>query len=128
MYDPGMTIAIVDDDVSVCRALRRLFTAVGGRTEAFTSASEFIARGGIETWDCLVLDMQLPGMTGLELQEQLNDAEHDVPIVFITAYSTEQIRTSALEAGAAAVMEKPLDADDLLDAVDGAVTHRIPEE
>lgn len=103
-------IAIVDDDASVCRALRRLLRAFGMDAETFASGQEFIdlitAMPSFHA-DCLVLDLQMPGMNGLEVQERLAALGRRLPIVFITAHDEAGARERALAAGAVAFMRKP---------------------
>ena len=102
-------IAIVDDDESVCRAMSRLVRSLGMETNAFASGREFVDR--IETTpfqpDCVVLDVQMPGMNGLEVQERLASRGNRLPVIFITAYDEAGVRDRALAAGAVAFLHKP---------------------
>jgi FixJ family two-component response regulator len=103
-------IAIVDDDESICRAMSRLLRSLGMDTKTFTSGHEFIEQ--IETVesfhpDCVVLDVQMPGMNGLEVQELLVRSENPPPVIFITAHDDGNIRKRALQAGATAFLRKP---------------------
>ena len=109
-------IAIVDDDESVCRALKRLVRSLGMDAEMFNSGHQFIEL--METMpsraiDCVVLDMQMPGLNGLQVQEQLERNGHRVPIIFITAHDDAGVRDQALAAGALAFVRKPFN-DELL--------------
>jgi FixJ family two-component response regulator len=88
----GPTIAVIDDDASVRKALRRLIRSTGLEVEAYASAEEYLSAQGLVSPDCLVLDVQLIGMSGLELQRHLASSDRPVPIVFITAYDDEQAR------------------------------------
>ena len=115
------TVCIVEDDESVRRALRRLAYAAGLAVEAFASAEEFLQAGERVAPACLILDLHLPGLSGLELQERLKADGRSVPIVFITAYGNKEVRARALEAGAVAFLEKPFGERSLLDAVERAV-------
>jgi FixJ family two-component response regulator len=103
-------IAIVDDDESVCRAIRRLVRSLGMEAEAFTSGRDFIelmdAMPSFQP-DCLVLDVQMPGMNGLDVQEELASRNSPLPIVFITAHDELGVRERALSAGALAFLRKP---------------------
>src|SRR5262247_1494869 len=95
-------IAIVDDDASVCRAMSRLLRSLGMNADTFTSGREFIEH--IQTMpsfrpDCVVLDVQMPGMNGLEVQELLVRSENPLPVIFITAHDEARVRESALQAG-----------------------------
>ena len=103
-------IAIVDDDESVCRAMKRLVRSLGMDANAFTSGQEFIDL--IETMpsfqpDCVVLDVQMPGMNGLEVQERLASSGNRLPVIFITAHDDAGVRDRALAAGAVAFIRKP---------------------
>lgn len=103
-------IAIVDDDESVCRAMKRLVRSLGMDANAFTSGQEFIDL--IETMpsfqpDCVVLDVQMPGMNGLEVQERLASSGNRLPVIFITAHDDAGVRDRALAAGAVAFLRKP---------------------
>ena len=103
-------IAIVDDDESVCRAMKRLVRSLGMDANAFTSGQEFIDL--IETMpsfqpDCVVLDVQMPGMNGLEVQERLASSGNRLPVIFITAHDEAGVRDRALARGAVAFLRKP---------------------
>jgi FixJ family two-component response regulator len=103
-------IAIVDDDESVCRAMKRLVRSLGMEANAFASGQEFIDL--IETMpsfqpDCVVLDVQMPGMNGLEVQERLASSGNRLPVIFITAHDEAGVRDRALAAGAVAFLRKP---------------------
>ena len=113
-------IAVVDDDPSVRRALRRLLQAAGYRVEAFASAADFLASPAIDGNACLVLDIRLDGMTGLDLQARLAADGVAVPVIFITAHDDLETRERVQEAGVAAYLPKPFDPAALLAAVKGA--------
>ena len=110
-------ITIVDDDPAVRKSLERLMRADGFRTEAFASAEDFVQGGDHEETACLVLDLRLPGMSGLELQRYLVDEHEHVPIVFVSAHDEPEARSQALKAGAVAFLGKPFSDQVLLDAV-----------
>jgi FixJ family two-component response regulator len=114
-------IFIIDDDESVRRALRRLVQSVGWVAETFATAEDFLQSAGPAIPACLILDMHLPGLSGLELQERLRAEGRGVPVVFITAYGNDKMRAAALAAGAIAFLEKPFEEQSLLTAVDQAV-------
>ena len=114
---PPPLISIVDDDESMRASLDNLVRSVGLRAQAFSSAEAFLASPGIET-ACLILDVRMPGMSGLDLQRQLAASLVRVPIIFVTSHIDEHVRTRALEAGAVAFLYKPFREDDLLDAID----------
>jgi FixJ family two-component response regulator len=114
-------IAIVDDDVHVLRSLERLFRSAGCRTQTFTSAEEFLRSTDREVLSCLVLDVGLQGMNGLDLQNHLVSKGVHIPIVFLTAVDFEEVRSFALSAGAVAFLAKPVDEKELLVAVHTAI-------
>jgi FixJ family two-component response regulator len=111
-----LKIYVIDDDASVCKALKRLIRSAGMAAHSFASAEDFLA-SELPQPDCLVLDLRMPGMSGLELQQQLSAEHRDVPIVFISAHDDDQTRQSALTAGAAAFLHKPFDDHALLAAL-----------
>jgi FixJ family two-component response regulator len=110
-------LSLVDDDASVRMATGGLIRAFGFTVEVFTSGEEFLLFGSLRITSCLVLDVQMPGMTGLQLQSHLAAAGHRIPIVFITGYPDERIRARALEAGAVAFLNKPFTEDALLTGI-----------
>ena len=115
-------ISVVDDDYSVRESLARLIRSVGFSVLAFGSAEEFLSRGPGHEPDCLILDIRMPGMNGLELQRELSATDPDLPVIFITAHaSDEQVRARALEAGAVAFLLKPLREEEVLKAIDVAL-------
>jgi FixJ family two-component response regulator len=114
-------VSVVDDDASMREALRGLLRSTGLRVEVFASAEEFLASGRLSATTCLVLDMRMPGLSGLELQERLLASGSNVPIIFISAHSDEGMRARALEAGAIEFLQKPFNDDALLDAIAKAV-------
>ena len=117
------TVLVVDDDRSVRRALRRLLKSAGRTVQTFDSAEDLLrdSSGLLENAGCLVLDVRMPGLTGLDLQRQLGDAESSLPIIFITAHEDEDARLQAIQAGAAAFLLKPFDGEQLLRAIDAAI-------
>src|SRR5258707_7586271 len=102
-------VAIVDDDDLMRSALQGLLKAVGLPAQAFASAEEFLKSGQQRQAGCLIADIRMPGMSGLELQARLNAERCRVPIIFITAHGDEQMRMQASPAGAVEVMAKPFD-------------------
>jgi FixJ family two-component response regulator len=115
------TVFLVDDDPAVCRALARLIRTAGHEVESFTSAPDFLARAPHPGPACLVLDLRLPGMTGLELQDLLERAGRAVPIVFISGRADVPASVRAMKAGAVDFLGKPVDEAELLAAVAGAL-------
>jgi FixJ family two-component response regulator len=117
-------ISIVDDDPAVRDALWRLMDSAGLEAEAFGSAEEYLASPSLDRATCVILDMRMPGMTGLELQRRLRASHPDVPVIFISGHADDQLRARALAAGAAEFFEKPFSNDALLKAVDVARANR----
>jgi FixJ family two-component response regulator len=114
-------VAVVDDDQSVRESLPDLLNEFGFATEAFSSAEEFLASSSLEQTRCLILDVAMPGMTGLELQRELNDREHRIPIIFITAQKDRKVLDEAFEQGAVSFLFKPFSDTALLEALNKAV-------
>lgn len=110
-------IAVVDDDRSMTRMLTRVLSSAGFEVAVFHSAEEFLTAYAMIEARCLVLDVDLPGMSGLDLQWRLRETGQDVPILFISGHATEQTRQQALSAGAIGLLSKPFNIDDLLNAI-----------
>lgn len=121
------TVTVVDDDEAVRKALGRLFKSAGFGVETFASAAEFLRDGLRQRPGCLVLDVRMPGGTGLDLQQTLVESGWHLPIIFITAHEDEAARSLALERGAAAFLQKPFNDRVLLDAVLDAVKPQAEE-
>jgi FixJ family two-component response regulator len=115
-------IAIVDDDPAVRQAAGNLFRSMGLKARAFASAEEFLSCGAVDDVSCLVLDVQMPGMGGLNLQSHLAASGRHVPIVFVTGYPDDGVRTKAMESGAVCFLTKPFEEGDLLDGLRTALT------
>ena len=111
------TIFVVDDDPSIRRSLERLLRAAGHSVETFVSARQFLERADFKAPDCLVLDIRMPGQSGLDLHHVLETAGHCIPVVFITGHADAALVQQALEAGAAGLLAKPFDGQELLDAI-----------
>ena len=110
-------IAIVDDEELVRTSLQRLLKMAGYTVAAFTSAEEFLRSGRLQDVHCLIADIRMPGMSGLDLQSELNAGEYQIPIIFITAHGDEKMRIRAMRDGAVAFLAKPFDNTVLLDRV-----------
>ena len=110
-------ISIVDDDESVRQALKSLLDSVGFRAEVFGSGEEFLNSTCVSQTDCLIADVRMPGMSGLELQDRLNAANLSIPVVFISAHDDGEAQTRGLRAGAIAFLKKPFSEDSLLGAI-----------
>jgi len=114
-------VAIVDDDDLMRSALQGLFKSAGLSAKAFASAEEFLTSGQQNQVGCLVADIRMPGISGLELQAKLNADHCRIPTIFITAHGDEKMRMQALRAGAVEFMAKPFDDEALLDSVRAAL-------
>jgi len=117
-------ISIVDDDDSLRNSLNNLIRSVGFRAQGFSSAEEFLNSSELQDTACLILDVRMPGMSGLDLQRQLVAANSRIPIVFITSHVDDDARARALEAGAVAFLYKPFREEALLTAIDSALNHQ----
>src|SRR6185436_18571886 len=118
---PDATIAIVDDDASAREGLESLIRSAGWRVETFASAQEFLGRLGVEAPSCLILDLQLPGLNGLDLQKQMAEVGLEIPIVFLTGHGNIPASVQAMKAGAIEFLTKPVDEQDLLRAIQEAI-------
>lgn len=114
-------IAIVDDDVMVCEATKDLVEAFGFRARTFTSAGEFLGSDCIPDTSCLIADVQMPDMNGLQLHRNLIASGHRMPVIFITAFPDKRARKRALAAGAVCYLRKPFDGESLLSCIQSAL-------
>ena len=121
MTNNQFIVMIVDDNESIRRAARRLIKSYGFPVETFASAEDFLSSGRLHETACLVLDVQMPGLNGLELQSRLITDGHQVPIIFITAFNDENARAQALKAGALGYLVKPFEEAHLLTAINVAL-------
>jgi FixJ family two-component response regulator len=121
MVDVSSTVVIVDDDESVRRALRRLLSTAGYEVETFASASELVRRGPLEGPGCLILDVRMPDINGLQLRDSLASLGHSEPVVFITGYGDVETGVGAMKAGAVDFLTKPFGEEALLKAVARAI-------
>jgi two-component system response regulator FixJ len=110
-------IAVVDDDEWVCRSVRNLFLSLEFAVEAFGSVEAFLQSGRLEDTVCLILDLRMPGMSGLDLLHALSADGSEVPTIVLTAHGDADARVSCLQAGALAVLQKPFDTDVLVQSV-----------
>jgi len=117
-------IAIVDDEVSICRALLRLLRVANYRAEGFNSPLLFLESLAERVPDCVVLDLQMPRMTGVELQQQLLKLEDPPPVIIITAHDEPKTRERCLALGAVRYLRKPFEGDVLIDSIEEAVRAR----
>jgi FixJ family two-component response regulator len=114
-------VFVVDDDISIREALQNLFRSVGLDVRAFSAAGEFLSAPRPDVPSCLVLDIRLPGASGLELQRQLIEAKIPIPIIFITGHADIRMSVRAMKAGAVEFLTKPFRDQELLDAVQQAI-------
>jgi len=117
----GPTIFVVDDDPSIRRSLERLLRAAGHTVETFVSARQFLERGNLRAPGCLVLDIRMPGQSGLDLHQVLEAAGHHIPVIFITGHADVPLAQQAMQAGAVRLLAKPFDGQELLDSIKRAL-------
>ncbi|MBN1827894.1 MAG: response regulator [Deltaproteobacteria bacterium] len=110
-------ISVVDDDASVRNSLRRLLTSMGFEVRIFPSALEFLHKGPLHDYGCVIVDVRMPEINGLDLQKRLADSGVPLPIIFITAYEDPGVRAQAMQAGALAFFQKPFNEASLTDAI-----------
>jgi FixJ family two-component response regulator len=110
-------VFVVDDDTAIREALASLIGSIGLRVECFASSLEFLRRRNVEGPACLVLDVRMPGLSGFELQRELDRAQRSIPIIYITAHGDIPMAVQAMKAGAIDFLSKPFREEDLLDAV-----------
>jgi len=122
-------VFVIDDDGSIRAAISSLIRSVGLRVEVFASVSEFLAHKRSSTTSCLILDVRLPGISGLEFQSELAKADAEIPIIFITGHGDIPMTVKAMKAGAVEFLTKPFRDQDLLDAIQVALERaRVKEE
>lgn len=114
-------IAIVDDDAPLREALSSVMKAAGFLTSTFGSAEEFLDSGNQNDTACLILDVRLPGISGIELQRRLQDAKSRIPVIFVTAHGDASLRDLLIKAGAAGFLNKPVRSDALLKEIHAAL-------
>lgn len=117
----GRIVAVIDDDESVRTALKELMRSAGLPAQAFASAEDFLKSEQQRQTACLIADIRMPGMSGLELQAKLNADRYRIPTIFITAHGDEKMRMQALRAGAVEFLAKPFDDEALLEMVRAAL-------
>jgi FixJ family two-component response regulator len=121
MAEDAATVFVIDDDTSVRRSIQGLLKSVGLPSESFGSAQEFLAKHTADGPSCLVLDVRLPGLSGLDFQQQLADAGVQIPIIFITGHGNIPMSVKAMKSGAVEFLTKPFHDQDLLDAIQQAL-------
>src|SRR5262245_14767752 len=121
MAEPKAIVFVVDDDLSVREGLGSLIRSAGLGVEIFASAQEFLTRSRPDVPSCLVLDIRLPGLSGLDLQKRMAEVNIEIPIVFITGHGDVPTSVQAMKAGAVEFLTKPFRDQDLLDAIQQAI-------
>ena len=114
-------ISIVDDDESVRNATKALIRSLGYRVATFASAEEFLASEKLQDTACLISDVQMPGLNGIELQDRLTASGHHIPIIFITAFADDRVRDRVMQSGAVSFMSKPFSEANLIVCLDRAL-------
>ena len=117
-------ISVVDDDEAVRVSIGALVRSLGRVAQTFASAEDFLNSAEAQATDCLIADVQMPGMTGIELQQALATAGRKVPIIFITAFPDNRIREQVLAAGAVCLLSKPCDGDTLVNSIESVLASR----
>ncbi len=121
MLELKPTIFVVDDDASVRKSLSRLLDSLGFAAETFASADEFLKRERYEGIGCIILDVRMPGLSGMDLQEELCKADYTLPIIFITGHGDIPMSVKAMKKGAVDFLPKPFDVQELKDALNRAI-------
>src|SRR6266571_513757 len=121
MTEPDRVVFVVDDDASLRESLKDLIQSVGLRVEAFASAQEFLRNNRPDVPTCLVLDVRLPDLSGLDLQKRMAEADMEIPIIFITGHGDIPMTVQAMKAGAVEFLTKPFREQELLDAIQQAL-------
>lgn len=117
----GPKVSVIDDDKSVRESIYNLLRSTGISAEVFSSAQDLLEGGHLEYTACIILDIRMQGMTGLQLQRQLVDSGYSIPVIFVTAHGDENARHEAMAAGAIGFLPKPFDPSELLRLVQSAV-------
>jgi FixJ family two-component response regulator len=123
MAETKRMVLVVDDDPSFCRSMERLLRSMGFAFQSFASAQEFLRSRRPDVPSCLVLDVRMPGLSGLELQQDLARAGWQIPIIFMTGYGDIPMSVRAMKAGAVEFLTKPFREQELLDAIEQALDH-----
>jgi len=121
MTSPKPTVFVIDDDPSVLKSLARLVRSLGFDAETFASAEQFLTRKHFDGVGCIVLDVRMPGLSGMDLQDELSKADYSMPIIFITGHGNIPMSVQAMKKGAVDFLTKPFDDEELLQAVKKAI-------
>jgi len=117
MPSSGSLISVIDDDESVLLALAGLLRSFGFQAKTYRSAEDFVRHGTVETSSCIITDIQMPGLSGIELKQWLDSRANLAPVIMITARSEAHLHAQAIACGAVCLLKKPFDADALLDCL-----------
>ena len=117
MFKADAVISVVDDDESVRKSLHRLLRSMGFQVRTYPSALDFLHQGPLHGHGCVIVDVRMPAMNGLDLQKRLAIAGVSLPVIFMTAYEDPGVRAQAMQAGALAFLQKPFSDPSLMDAV-----------
>jgi FixJ family two-component response regulator len=129
MGNPSAKVGVVDDDESIRDALSSLLRSAGYKCALFASAEAFLESGLLDETDCMVIDVRMPGVSGLDLQLKLHEMNCSIPVIFVTGHADYQVRARALAQGAAGFFGKPFSDEALLGAISSALNRRrIAEE
>jgi FixJ family two-component response regulator len=123
MSKPDMLIAVIDDDDSFRVAMEGLLRSMGYKTLAFSSAETFLASPDGERADCILSDIQMPGMSGIELKQRLDEQHRLAPVIMVTARTEPTIRQQAIQSGAACLLRKPFEMQTLVDCLGRVLLH-----
>ena len=115
------TVFVIDDDASIRKSLSRLLRSAGYTSETFSSSEEFLRREHFDGVGCILLDVKMPGLSGMDLQEELNKADYHMPIVFVTGHGDIPMTVEAMKKGAVDFLTKPFDDEELLQALRAAI-------
>jgi FixJ family two-component response regulator len=121
---PKAVLSVVDDDEAVRESIKSLLRSLGYSVHAFASAEEFLNSPQIHQTSCVISDVQMPGLSGIELQARLHAGGHRIPIIFVTGYPDERVRERAMQAGAVSFMSKPISQANLILCLDRALKDR----
>lgn len=121
-------VFVIDDDESICRSLRRLIKSAGFCVRTFISGNDFLNQGCQNMPGCILLDVRMPEVGGLELQQRLNDSGSKMPIIFMSAHHDTETREKALNAGAIAFLQKPFEDQLLLETIRSALNGLVDEQ
>ncbi len=121
MPEKSTIVFVIDDDPAVRKSLSRLLRSVGHKVETFSSAEEFLGREHFDGIGCIILDVQMPGLSGMDLQVELSKTEYSMPIVFITGHGDIPMSVEAMKQGAVHFLTKPFDDDELFRAIGEAI-------